>query len=99
MSCEYPRLLDISFTVSSLESEDADRFIRESNLNIIQQYVENNIDDPDEEVQDAILNENNSSLITGLGKHLYKKLFYILLSTLLYFYAYRSGYSIYDVRK
>ncbi|XP_071648414.1 transcription factor IIIB 90 kDa subunit [Temnothorax longispinosus] len=52
---------------SFIESEDADRFIRESNLNIIQQYVENNIDDPDEKVGDAVLDENNTSLITGLG--------------------------------
>lgn len=71
MGC-FQKFSHISFTASSLESEDADRFIRESNLNIIQQYVENNIDDPDEDIRDAILNENNSSLITGLGKHLYK---------------------------
>lgn len=51
----------------SIESEDADRFIRESNLSIIQQYVENNIDDPDDKDRDAILDENNSLLITGLG--------------------------------
>ncbi|XP_012060578.1 PREDICTED: transcription factor IIIB 90 kDa subunit-like [Atta cephalotes] len=52
---------------SSIESEDADRFIRESNLSIIQQYVENNIGDSDEKIHDVILNENNSTLITGLG--------------------------------
>lgn len=56
--------------ISSIESEDADRFIRESNLSIIQRYVENNIDDPDEKVRDVVLDENNSSLITGLGKHM-----------------------------
>ncbi|XP_036150414.1 transcription factor IIIB 90 kDa subunit [Monomorium pharaonis] len=52
---------------TSIESEDADRFIRESNLSIIQQYVEDNIDDPDEKVRDVILHDNNRSLITGLG--------------------------------
>ncbi|KAL0115074.1 hypothetical protein PUN28_010569 [Cardiocondyla obscurior] len=51
--------------VSSIESEDADRFIRASNFSIIQQYVENNIDDPDQ--KDTVLSESNSSLITGLG--------------------------------
>jgi len=38
-------------------------------LTIIQQYVENNIDDPDKKVRDAVLDENNSSLMTGLGKY------------------------------
>ncbi|KAG5307361.1 TF3B factor, partial [Acromyrmex insinuator] len=52
---------------SSIESEDADRFIRESNLSIIQQYVENNIGDSDEKIREVILNENNSTFITGLG--------------------------------
>ncbi|XP_011049304.1 PREDICTED: transcription factor IIIB 90 kDa subunit [Acromyrmex echinatior] len=52
---------------SSIESEDADKFIRESNLSIIQQYVENNIGDSDEKIREVILNENNSTLITGLG--------------------------------
>jgi len=37
-------------------------------LTIIQQYVENNIDDPDKKVRD-VLDENNSSLVTGLGKY------------------------------
>lgn len=58
-----------SFAAFSIETEDADRFIRESNLSIIQQYVENNIDDPDEKVRDTVLDENNRSLITGLGKY------------------------------
>ena len=49
----------ISLTATSIESEDADRFIRESNLSIIQQYVEDNIDDPDEKVRDVILHDNN----------------------------------------
>ncbi|XP_012224753.1 transcription factor IIIB 90 kDa subunit [Linepithema humile] len=53
--------------VSFMESEDADRFVRESNLSIIQQYVENNVDDPDERIRDAAIDENDSSLITGLG--------------------------------
>ncbi|KYM97990.1 PREDICTED: transcription factor IIIB 90 kDa subunit [Cyphomyrmex costatus] len=51
----------------SIENEDADRFIRESNLSVIQQYVENNIGDSDEKICDVILNENSSSIITGLG--------------------------------
>lgn len=55
-----------------MESEDADRFVRESNLSIIQEYVENNIDDPDEGIRNTAIDENDSSLITGLGKHLYK---------------------------
>ncbi|XP_070163078.1 transcription factor IIIB 90 kDa subunit [Polyergus mexicanus] len=55
--------------VSSIENEDADRFIQESNLNIIQQYVENHIDDPDENFQDDVIDESNSNslLITKLG--------------------------------
>lgn len=70
----YICVLWTSFTVSSIEIEDADRFIQESNLNIIQQYVENHIDDPDENFQDGIIDESNSLVITKLGKHthLYK---------------------------
>ncbi|XP_011874658.1 PREDICTED: transcription factor IIIB 90 kDa subunit [Vollenhovia emeryi] len=51
----------------SIESEDTDRFIRESNFSVIQRYVENNIDDPDEKVRNDVLDENNTPLITGLG--------------------------------
>ncbi|KAL6420682.1 hypothetical protein ACFW04_013971 [Cataglyphis niger] len=55
--------------VSSIENEDADRFIQESNLDIIQQYVENHVDDPDENFRDGIIDETNknSLLITKLG--------------------------------
>lgn len=55
--------------VSSIENEDADRFIQESNLNIIQQYVENHIDDPDENFRDDVIDESNSNslLIKKLG--------------------------------
>ncbi|XP_011644014.1 transcription factor IIIB 90 kDa subunit-like [Pogonomyrmex barbatus] len=52
---------------SSIENEDADRFIRESNLSVIQKYVENNMDGPNDEIRDSISYENNSSLVTGLG--------------------------------
>ena len=55
---------------SFIENEDTDRFIQESNLDIIQQYVENNVDDPDENFRDGIIDENNSSLITGLGPNI-----------------------------
>lgn len=50
------------------ETEDADRFVRQSNLGIIQRYVEDNIDDPDEGgIQEAAVNENDTRLITELG--------------------------------
>ncbi|CAL1687590.1 unnamed protein product [Lasius platythorax] len=55
---------------SFIENEDTDRFIQESNLDIIQQYVENNVDDPDENFRDGIIDENNSSLSTGLGPNI-----------------------------
>ncbi|XP_014477028.1 PREDICTED: transcription factor IIIB 90 kDa subunit [Dinoponera quadriceps] len=51
-----------------MEREDADRFIRESNFDIINKYVQSNIDDPDE-IQDSIM-ENKCSDITGLGPDL-----------------------------
>lgn len=61
-----------------MESEDADRFVRESNLSIIQQYVENNVDDPDEGIRDAAIGENDSSLITGLGERSHEKFHYFI---------------------
>lgn len=51
-----------------MESEDTDKFIRESNLDIINEYVHNNVDDPDE-IQDSTI-ENKCSDITGLGASL-----------------------------
>lgn len=59
-----------SFTVSSIECEDADRYIRQSNLNIIQNYYENSVDDPDEGVQDSTADVNSSKLVDDaeLGK-------------------------------
>ncbi|CAK9798312.1 Transcription factor IIIB 90 kDa subunit [Anthophora plagiata] len=50
-----------------IEREDSERFVRESNLDVIKNYVENDIDDPDSEIQDSELNNVNTQLITGLG--------------------------------
>lgn len=61
--------------VSSIENEDADRFIQESHLNIIQQYVENDIDDPDENYRDSIRDENNSSIVRRLGPDIASMMF------------------------
>jgi len=55
---------------TAIETEDTNRFVRESNLSIIQRYVENDIDSDGVQREDTIVNENNSSLITGLGKYL-----------------------------
>jgi hypothetical protein len=56
---------------NEIETEDTNRFVRESNLSIIQRYVGNDINDSDGvQKEDTIVNENNSSLITGLGKYL-----------------------------
>lgn len=63
----HPFAVHFLFAVFFLESEDADRFIRKSNLDIIKHFVENSIDDPDERIQDSI-DENNSEFITGLGE-------------------------------
>ncbi|KAG7197039.1 hypothetical protein KM043_017570 [Ampulex compressa] len=52
---------------SSIEREDAERFIRESNLSVIQHYVEDDADNPTAETHDPLLNESNNSLMTGLG--------------------------------
>lgn len=73
----------IFLTDSSIENEDAERFVRESNLSIIQQYVENNIDDPDDPIPNAI-DENNSSLITGLGKFTMHYLMFYRFVNLIY---------------
>ncbi|EFN75924.1 Transcription factor IIIB 90 kDa subunit [Harpegnathos saltator] len=51
-----------------MENEDADRFIRESNLDIINEYVHDNVDDPDE-FNDSKMG-NKGSDITGLGPDL-----------------------------
>ncbi|CAK9817721.1 Transcription factor IIIB 90 kDa subunit [Anthophora quadrimaculata] len=50
-----------------IEREDSERFVRESNLDVIKNYVENDVDDPDSEIQDSELNNVNTQLITGLG--------------------------------
>ncbi|XP_032664996.1 transcription factor IIIB 90 kDa subunit [Odontomachus brunneus] len=55
-------------TLGDMESEDTDKFIRESNLNVINEFVHNNVDDPDE-IQDSTM-EDNCSDITGLGPDL-----------------------------
>lgn len=60
---------------NSMENEDTNRFIQESNMDIIQQYVENHVDDPDENFQDAIVNENNSSHTTGLSPNIASMIF------------------------
>ncbi|XP_029056056.1 transcription factor IIIB 90 kDa subunit isoform X1 [Osmia bicornis bicornis] len=52
-----------------LEREDTERFVRESNLNVIKSYVED-ADDPDSEVQESNLNNTNNRLITGLGPNI-----------------------------
>ncbi|XP_026829717.1 transcription factor IIIB 90 kDa subunit [Ooceraea biroi] len=66
---------DVLSKETEVETEDADRFVRESNLSIIQRYVENNVDNPDEEIQDDIINKNNNSLITGLGPDIASMMF------------------------
>ncbi|XP_043804266.1 transcription factor IIIB 90 kDa subunit [Apis laboriosa] len=53
-----------------IEKEDTDRFIRESNLDVIKNYVENDIDDPDNEIQNSELNNANNRLIIGLGPNI-----------------------------
>ncbi|XP_012344124.1 LOW QUALITY PROTEIN: transcription factor IIIB 90 kDa subunit [Apis florea] len=53
-----------------IEKEDTDRFIRESNLDVIKNYVENDIDDPDNEIQDSESNNANNRLIIGLGPNI-----------------------------
>lgn len=51
-----------------LEREDTERFVRESNLDVIKSYVENDVDDPDSDLQDS--NDTSNRLITGLGPNI-----------------------------
>lgn len=59
-----------------LEKEEADRFTRESNLDAIRQFVEDDRDHRDErrrrrivgEDDSAAVEDENDSLITGLGE-------------------------------
>lgn len=53
-----------------LEREDTERFVRESNLDVIKSYVENDVDDPDSDIQDSNLNNTSNRLITGLGPNI-----------------------------
>lgn len=53
--------------VASIEKEDTDRFVRESNLDVIKNYVGNDVDDPDNDLQNHGANNINDQLITGLG--------------------------------
>ncbi|XP_006565323.1 transcription factor IIIB 90 kDa subunit [Apis mellifera] len=53
-----------------IEKEDTDRFIRESNLDVIKNYVENDIDDPDNEIQNSESSNANNRLIIGLGPNI-----------------------------
>ncbi|XP_076655247.1 brf RNA polymerase III subunit [Halictus rubicundus] len=54
----------------SIEREDTERFLQESNLDIIKHCVENNVDDPDSEIHDSEINSSNSNLIVGLGPNI-----------------------------
>ncbi|CAL7951664.1 unnamed protein product [Xylocopa violacea] len=53
-----------------IEKEDTERFITESNLDVIKNYVENDVDDPDSGIQDSESNNANRRLITGLGPNI-----------------------------
>ncbi|XP_003486845.1 transcription factor IIIB 90 kDa subunit isoform X1 [Bombus impatiens] len=55
---------------ASIERADTDRFIRESNLDVIKHYVGNDVDDPDNDFQDSEMNNINDRLITGLGPNI-----------------------------
>ncbi|XP_043596258.1 transcription factor IIIB 90 kDa subunit isoform X1 [Bombus pyrosoma] len=55
---------------ASIERADTDRFIRESNLDVIKHYVGNDVDDPDSDIQDSETNNINDRLITGLGPNI-----------------------------
>ncbi|XP_076235202.1 brf RNA polymerase III subunit [Calliopsis andreniformis] len=50
-----------------IEREDTERFVRESNLDVIKSYVENDVDDPDSDIRDPEQSNTNNRLITGLG--------------------------------
>ncbi|XP_078050839.1 brf RNA polymerase III subunit [Augochlora pura] len=56
--------------VESIEREDTERFVQESNLDAIKSYVENNIDDPDSESGDSGMNNSNRNFISGLGPNI-----------------------------
>ncbi|XP_033338839.1 brf RNA polymerase III subunit [Megalopta genalis] len=53
-----------------IEREDTERFVQESNLDVIKHYVENNVDDPDSESHDSEMNSSSRNLITGLGPNI-----------------------------
>ncbi|XP_076663548.1 brf RNA polymerase III subunit [Andrena cerasifolii] len=53
--------------VDSVEREDTERFVTESNLDVIKSYVENDVDDPDSDAGDSESGNANNRLITGLG--------------------------------
>ncbi|XP_071874920.1 brf RNA polymerase III subunit isoform X1 [Bombus fervidus] len=55
---------------ASIERADTDRFIRESNLDVIKHYVGNDVDDPDSDFQDSETSNINDRLITGLGPNI-----------------------------
>ncbi|XP_031827459.1 brf RNA polymerase III subunit isoform X2 [Nomia melanderi] len=56
--------------VESIEREDTERFVQESNLNVIKEYVENNVDDPESDIRDSEMNNGNNNVITGLGPNI-----------------------------
>lgn len=54
------------FTGPYLESDYADRFIKETNLNIIKGCID--YEHVDSDVEEELLERNNDTLFTGLGK-------------------------------
>lgn len=73
------------FSVAYIEKEDTDRFVRESNLDIIKSYVGDNVDDPDSDIRPSELNKPNTRLITGLGKNSINFVINYLLYGMLYY--------------
>ncbi|XP_053984946.1 transcription factor IIIB 90 kDa subunit isoform X2 [Hylaeus volcanicus] len=53
-----------------IENEDTERFVRESNLDVIKNYVENDIDDSDSDIHDSKSKNAKNHLITGLGPNI-----------------------------
>ncbi|XP_076164118.1 brf RNA polymerase III subunit isoform X2 [Ptiloglossa arizonensis] len=53
-----------------IEKEDTERFVRESNLDVIKNYVQNDVDDPESDIHDSQSSNVNSRLITGLGPNI-----------------------------
>ncbi|XP_017886823.1 transcription factor IIIB 90 kDa subunit isoform X2 [Ceratina calcarata] len=49
------------------EQVDTEKFVRESELDVIKNYVADDVDDPDSGIQDCDTNNSNNRLITGLG--------------------------------